>query len=143
MSRQASKSSYFLLYKSHIRQSKGRCEMHEVHYLDDHDIIEVRHWGAVSESDVRDARSAVEALIEQTSVSDVLVDLSSAESFLDTIEIYEFASEFDHTMRIAMLIENNEKVRDDLLFLETVAVNRGNDFSTHDNRDDALRWLRP
>ena len=116
--------------------------MNEVQYLEDQGIIEVRHWGPVGDADVRDARAKVEDLIGQTNVSDVLVDLSAVETFLDTIEIYEFASDFDHSMRVAMLAENNDKVRDDLLFLETVAVNRGNDFSTHENREDAIRWLR-
>ena len=41
-----------------------------------------------------------------------------------------------------MLIEDNHPMHDDLEFLETVAVNRGNDFSLHTSREDALHWLQ-
>ena len=61
---------------------------------------------------------------------------------MDTVEIFEFASDFKLTMRVAMLIEENHPMHDDLEFLETVAINRGNEFSLHTCRDDALRWLR-
>lgn len=116
--------------------------MNEVQHLQDDRIIEVRHWGDVSDADVREARSKVEALIETTGVADVLVDLRKVDSFLDTVEIYEFAADFDSTMRIAMLYDGDQSVIQDLEFLETVAVNRGNEVSMHVSRQDALHWLR-
>ncbi len=117
--------------------------MNEVHLQQEDQVIEVRHWGAVSDDDVRDARAKVEELIDQTGISDVLVDLREVESFLDTVEIYEFASDFNLTMRVAMLYDSDDSMVDDLHFLETVAINRGNDFSMHSTRQDALEWLRP
>ena len=117
--------------------------MHEVTHLKGPGIISCRHWGEMTEADVREARDKVQSLIDQTGVSDVLVDMCAATPAMDTVEIFEFASDFKLTMRVAMLIEENHPMHDDLEFLETVAINRGNDFSLHTCRDDALRWLQP
>jgi hypothetical protein len=116
--------------------------MHRVQHLNDDRIIEVLHWGDVSDDDAREAREKVDLLIEKTGVADVLVDLREADSFLDTVEIYEFAADFDSSMRIAMLYDADQSMFEDLQFLETVAINRGNDFSMHASRQEAVRWLR-
>jgi len=116
--------------------------MYDVQHLSDEKVIEVRHWGDVSADDARAARQATEGLIEATGIQDVLVDLREVERFLDTVEIYEFAADFRNNMRIAMLHGCGQPIAEDLKFLETVAVNRGNDLSMHASREDALTWLR-
>ncbi len=117
--------------------------MHEVRTSRDDGYIEVRHWADVTEQDAVEARNAVEKVMQRSGIQEVLVDLREAIWGLDTVEIFEFASEFDSRMRIAMLIKENDSKREDFEFLETVAVNRGNDFSIHTCRDAALHWLRP
>ncbi len=117
--------------------------MHEVTHLEGTGIISCRHWGEMTEKDVRAARDKVQSLIDRTGIRDVLVDMCAATPAMDTVEIFEFASDFKMTMRVAMLIEEDHPMREDLEFLETVAINRGNDFCLHTCRDEALRWLQP
>lgn len=119
----------------------GNC-MNEVQPPDGDGVIEVRHWGEATATDVRDARSKVATLIEQTGVREVLVDLRDIASFLDTVEIYELVTDCSTSMRVAMLIAQDEAMHEDFSFLETVAVNRGYDVSMHTTRQEALRWLR-
>lgn len=115
----------------------------EVSILADLGIIQVDSYGDVSERDLLASMEEVLAIHKEHGFSRVFVDASGETSLPSTLPLNQFGSVLSEdavSLKFAVLV--NERVREDLHFLETVTKNRGMEVRMFDSREDAFAWLK-
>jgi hypothetical protein len=112
--------------------------------LEEQRIIEVRSFGYVSAEDWEQSVDTVMELVRDRGMTKVLVDSLDLVSMPRTWTLYEFgnllaATKFPASVRIAAVIDG--PLRENLKFIETVAINRGRQIKIFAAIDEALDWL--
>jgi hypothetical protein len=112
--------------------------------LEDQGIIEVRSFGEVSADDWQKSVDVIMELVLDRGLTKILVDSLDLASIPSTWTLYEFgnllaASTFPPSVRIAAVIQG--PLREDLKFIETVAINRGRQIKVFGSMERATAWL--
>ena len=82
-------------------------------------------------------------LSAEHAVTKVFVDASEETSLPRTVGLHEFGTHMsEEILRIQFAVVMSPVVRKELLFLETVTVNRGMKVKMFDTREEALEWLQ-
>ncbi len=111
----------------------------EVSYDRDANLIRVRAWGVDNIQTMLDSRNEVMRLAEKHQVFAVLVDVRELEVTASILDIFDFGQDFPPELKTALLA--GEDTNEDVLFVETVAVNRSRQMQVFYDEDEAMRWL--
>ena len=108
---------------------------------EDRGVIEVQSYGMVSEEDIAGSITQVRHLFHSKGMSKILVDTTQQKTMPSTIGIYELFSTFPPELRLALLTQKSQATAEDLLFAETVGMNRGVRVKIFHEKEAALQWL--
>jgi len=111
----------------------------EVDFDDKSGLIRIRVWGDDPIENWIASRNEVIRLHEAHDACRLLVDVREQESTPTILDIFEFGESWPSAIRAAILMGANTS--DDVVFLETVAVNRAKQIRVFYDEEDALRWL--
>ena len=117
-----------------------------VEYNPDYGIIECRAEGFLTAKEIKEASEKTIALSGENDTKLILIDDSQVEETIETLEIYELPRYYeeinvDRKVKVAVILPNVPKAREDVLFFETVCRNRGWNIHTFTKRKEALEWL--
>lgn len=107
-------------------------------------LIEVHSWGEVTNSEMLRSQGEVERLYQESKTTKVLFDTEAVEVLPSPYTLYEFVVSLLGTrnpaaLRFALLTRVG--LKNDMRFVETVAVNRGILAKKFLDRPQALAWL--
>ena len=102
------------------------------------DIVEIKSFGVVSEKNIKSSIAKVTQINEEIGINKVLVDTTEQESMPNIIDIFFLFSRFPRDLRVALLANQDQSTLKEILFSETVAVNRGITVKIFQLRDEAL-----
>jgi hypothetical protein len=111
----------------------------ELTYDADSQLMRVRVWGYDSISDMQAQRLEVIKLHEAHGVSSLLVDVREQKSSAPLFDIFDFGDTWPTGIRVALLVSTTTP--DDVLFLETVAMQRGKKIRAFFSEEESLAWL--
>jgi hypothetical protein len=116
---------------------------YRIEAIRDEGYILVVHHGELTVDELEDARQKVLELGVEQRLSRVLVDVRGVINTL-SISDHFFVTEGhaklgSHRPRAALIARPDQ--RDDMRFIETVAVNRGMPLKAFSTKEDALEWL--
>lgn len=107
-------------------------------------LIEIHSWGEVTNSEMLRSQGEVERIYQDKQTTKVLFDTKAVEALPSPYMLYEFVvSLLDNrnpvVLRFALLTRAG--LKNDMRFVETVAVNRGLLAKYFLERPQALEWL--
>lgn len=105
-------------------------------------IIEVFSHGKLTHEDSISSIAAIEKLMNETGVMKVLSDTRKQVSAPSTTGIFEFGARLPRSVKIAVIVSEEQPTAEDVSFLENVALNRGVNIKTFSSSEDALGWLQ-
>lgn len=111
----------------------------EVFYDADRLLMRVRSWGYDPIDDWLAAKAELLELHATHGADVLLVDVREQETGPPLFDILDFADAWPTTIRVAILVSKNTP--DDMLYLETVAVQRGKQIRIFFGEPEALAWL--
>lgn len=111
----------------------------EVSYDATNHMIRVRVQGEETIEDWEASKAQIIKLNSERGCSNVLVDAREQQAAPGMLELFEFATHWPPTIRVAKLV--GPKTRAAQGFVETVAVNRGIPMKDFTNERDAMAWL--
>lgn len=105
-------------------------------------VTEVFSSGEVSSEQVLRSLREVIRIRDATGIQKVLVDTRRQSSIPGVVDLFHIAAmELPLGMSFAILVHREQVTREDLHFLENVAVNRGGRVRVFTSRQAALCWL--
>ena len=120
---------------------------YEIKVNDALSIIEVKHEGPVDIDEMRAAREETAKYLTDNESRRVLVDIRNATLGPTTMELFGFNASYRDLLpldvEIAIVYSSETASREDILFVETVARNRGVLLRIFTDRNEALDWLKP
>lgn len=105
-------------------------------------IIEVTSYGVVTGSDISDSVDKIDAFYRETGIPKVMVDTTRQEKMPGTVGIFKLFSSMPLTITFVLLVKEKQLTEEDLLFAETVAVNRGVRMKIFYDKEKGLEWLK-
>ena len=102
-------------------------------------LMRVRVWGHDSISDMQAQRLEVIKLHEAHGSNSLLVDVRDMGSTASLFDILDFGDTWPQDVNCAILA--SAKTPEDILFLETVAMQRGKKMRVFFSEAEALAWL--
>lgn len=112
----------------------------EITYDANSRLIRVRAWGHASISDMIASKAEIMRLHEIHGSNTLIVDAREQETGPEQFDIFEFGDAWPIEIRVAILA--GSKTPEDILILETVAVQRGKSIRVFFNETQALDWLQ-
>jgi hypothetical protein len=112
---------------------------YEVTYDADRDMMGVRAWGRDRIDDWLKAKTELLQLHQANGTGILLVDVREQETSPDLFDILDFGDSWPASIRVALLVSRNTPR--DMLYLETVAVQRGKQIRIFFGEPEALAWL--
>lgn len=109
-------------------------------YDPDAGLVRVRAWGVDPIEDWIASREKVFQIAQTHGVSQLLVDARELDAAPSILDIFDFGNDWPGTIRTAVFV--GEKTNEDVMFVETVAVNRFKQMRIFYDEDEALLWLR-
>ena len=114
----------------------------EVTILEDLSIIRVDSYGVVTQEDLIGSMREVSRIHRERGLTRVLVDATRETSLPSTFPLYEFGSDLARALRaVRFALVPAPDLKEDLTFLETVAINRGLEVEIFDSVPDAIQRL--
>ena len=114
----------------------------DVTVREDLQIIQVVSYGDISFDDLKTSLKAILKFKEKRGLNKVLVDATSAKSYPSTLPVFDFGAQAAESLRgIMVAIVVTPETRDETVFFETVARNRGSNARVFDTLDAAISWL--
>ena len=104
-------------------------------------IIEITSFGIVSSGDIMDSINKIMKIFKETGVHKVLVDTTTQEKMPGTVGIFKLFSSMPKEVVYVLLVKEHQLTEEDLIFAETVAVNRGVQIKIFYDREKAIDWL--
>jgi len=107
-------------------------------------LIEIHSWGEVTNSEMFRSQGEVERLFQEKKATKVLFDTERVETLPSPYMLYEFVvSLLDTRNPIALrfALQTHAGLKNDMRFVENVAVNRGILAKNFLDRRQALTWL--
>ena len=111
----------------------------EVNYNDKTGLIRIRVWGDDPIEDWIASRNEVIRLHEKYAAWRLLVDVREQGTTPSVSDIFEFGENWPSEIRLAILM--GEETSEDVIFLETVAINRAKQVRVFYDEEDAVSWL--
>ena len=112
----------------------------EVNYNKKTGRIRIRAWGDDPIEDWIASRDEVFRLRDVHGASKLLVDVREQVTTPSVSDIFQFGEDWPQDIRLAILM--GEQTSEDVIFLETVAINRAKQVRVFYDEDDALGWLK-
>jgi hypothetical protein len=112
---------------------------YEVTYEADRKLMRVRAWGHDRIDDWLEAKTKLLQTHEANGASILLVDVREQETSPDLFDILDFGDSWPASIRVALLVSKNTPK--DMLYLETVAMQRGKQIRVFFGDPEALAWL--
>ncbi|MHC4346589.1 MAG: hypothetical protein ACYSUP_18125 [Planctomycetota bacterium] len=114
----------------------------EVTVREDVEVIQVTSYGDVTMEDFSKTLNSILKIREDRGLAKIFVDGTAVTSYPSTSPVFDFGSQVADSLRgIRVAIVATLNKRDESLFFETVARNRGGHVSVFDSPDAALAWL--
>lgn len=115
-----------------------------IHFNEVNNIIEIHSWGELTNSDLFHSQGEVERLHQENGTMKMLFDTKAVDLLPSPYALYEFVNSLlvagkPGVLRLALHTSFN--LRDDIRFVETVAVNRGILARSFLDYSEALAWL--
>lgn len=104
-------------------------------------IIEILSFGDVTREDSLLSLKKINELMEQTGCRKLLSDTRKQESTPDAADIYNFGKNLPHSIKLAVIVSENQPTLDDVVFVDNVAYNRGINVKMFHSKDTAVKWL--
>lgn len=111
----------------------------ELTYDSESGLIRVRVWGHDSISDMQTQRLEVIRLHKAHGANSLLVDVRDQESAASLFDIFDFGDTWPAEVAVALWV--SAKTPEDILLLETVAMQRGKEMRVFFSETEALAWL--
>ena len=108
-------------------------------YDADQHLMRVRAWGQDRIDDWLDAKLELLRMHEAYGANILLVDVREQETSPDLFDILDFGDTWPSSIRVALMVSKNTPK--DMLYLETVAVQRGKQIRIFFGEPEALAWL--
>ena len=108
-------------------------------YDADSRLMRVRVWGHDSIGDMQAQRLEVIRLHEAHGADALLVDVREQTSSAPLFDLFDFGDTWPTAIQVALLVSTTTP--DDILFLETVAMQRGKKMRVFFSETEALDWL--
>ena len=105
-------------------------------------IIEITSFGVVTSWDIADSVNKISEIYNKTGIHKVLVDTTNQEKMPGTVGIFKLFSTLPKEVSYVLLVKENQLTERDLVFAETVSVNRGIMVKVFYDRELALEWLK-
>ena len=104
-------------------------------------IIEVRSHGELTQRDMESSIAKVLKILKKDSINKVLIYTTELQSMPRVIEIYEIMSLLPQNIKVALFIDKDNPMADDIIFGETVALHSGAQIKVFSQVNDAVKWL--
>ena len=111
----------------------------QVTYAPHAKLMRVQAWGDDPIEDWISSREQVMQLHEIYGAYQLLVDVRELETAPSILDIFDFAEDWPRVIRAAILV--GEKTHKDVLFVESIPVNRHQQMRIFYDEDEALLWL--
>lgn len=102
-------------------------------------LLRVRAWGEDPIENWYASREKVIELAEAHKTMRLLVDVRELETAPSVLDIFDFGQDWPIGIKTAILV--GEKTDEDVMFVETVAVNRSKQMQIFYEESEAVRWL--
>ncbi|MGI9238450.1 MAG: hypothetical protein ACR2QZ_13700 [Woeseiaceae bacterium] len=112
----------------------------EITYDEDDRLIRIRVWGQVSIDDMVASKVECMRLHENHGANTLIVDAREQETSAPLFDIFDFGDAWPREIRVAILA--GSKTPEDLMFMETVAMQRGKIMRIFFSETEALDWLQ-
>ncbi|MGI9233882.1 MAG: hypothetical protein ACR2RD_09665 [Woeseiaceae bacterium] len=112
----------------------------EITYDADGRLIRITVWGQVSINDMVASRVESMRLHDIHGANTLIVDAREQETGPALFDIFDFGDAWPVAIQVAILV--GRKTPEDLLFMETVAMQRGKKMRIFFSETEALDWLQ-
>lgn len=112
---------------------------YKVNYDADQQLMRVRAWGQDRIDHWLEAKLELLRMHETNGANILLVDVREQETSPDLFDILDFGDTWPSSIRVALLVSRNTPK--DMLYLETVALQRGKQIRIFFGELEALAWL--
>jgi len=106
-----------------------------------HGIIEVSSYGVVTKQDIMNTVDIALKVTREEGINKVLVDTRRQTVMPNSSEVTEMFSDFPDDFKVAILVSEKKPTAKDVVFLETVAVNRFFKYQAFSSEEKALAWF--
>ena len=114
----------------------------EVTIRKDLEVIQVESCGNITTEDFQKTLDTILRIRQDQGLTKVFVDATKATSYPSTMPIHDFGSQVADLLRgLKVAIVVVPGTRNESMFFETVARNRGGNVSLFDSPSAALAWL--
>ena len=118
----------------------------QVKYDPEHALIECSAIGYLTTREIKDASLKATSLSREMKTNLILIDDSQVDETIETLDIYELPKFYEELnisrkIKVAVILPDNPKAREDVMFFETVCRNRGWNIFTFSTRKEAIEWL--
>lgn len=105
-------------------------------------IIEIRSYGVETEEDIAGSVTSALEVYEKTGINKVIIDATQIKEVPGIIDTFKLFSSMPRQIVQAIVATKDQVNENELIFAETVAVNRGIGLKIFYDRQDALNWLK-
>jgi len=105
-------------------------------------ILEIRSSGAIQPSDVKASLKKMLQAKEDSGINKILIDATDVNRVPGTSDTFHMMSDVPRGLRIAIIVQGEQPVLDDIVFGELVANNRGGNVRRFVDKASAIRWLQ-
>jgi hypothetical protein len=104
-------------------------------------LIEVRSTGVVRKNDILSSIAKIIEIHKETGLNKVLVDTTRQASMPMATEAFEIFSNWPPELKLAFLTRPQQPTEEDIIFAETVGVNRSGRMKIFQDQSAAIEWL--
>jgi hypothetical protein len=104
-------------------------------------LIEIVSFGIVSSQTISNSIKKAEEVFKLHGIKNLLVDTTEQDIMAGVLIIYRIFSTFPKQLNLALYVKKNQVTEEDIIFGETVAVNRGINMKVFYSKEDAAKWL--
>lgn len=112
----------------------------EISYDADSQLMRVRVWGHDPISDMLASKVQIMQLHATHGATALLVDVREQDSSASLFDIFDFGDAWPTQIQVALLASS--KTPEDIVLLETVAMQRGKKIRVFYSETEALDWLQ-
>jgi len=117
--------------------------MTEEHRIDQKKgVLEIRSSGVMEFSDVKASLKKMLQAKKDSGINKILIDATDVDRVPGTTDTFHMMSDVPLGLRIAIIVQGEQPVLDDIVFGELVANNRGRNVRQFPDRASAIRWLQ-
>jgi len=104
-------------------------------------LVQIRSFGVVTTENITASIKKTEEAFKLHGINKLLVDTTEQEQMPRILGIFNIFSTFPKHISLALYAKKNQITEEDIIFAETVAVNRGLNMKIFYTMAEALKWL--